>query len=61
MACTEGSWNHRDHCDLETLSESHKKPEEEGVGILRPIPYLTAEAQKGEDSGRGGTQQIVHS
>lgn len=47
----------------ETPNESHRKPEEAGMGILNPTPNLTAkeiEAQKGKDSGRRGTQQIIH-
>lgn len=44
----------------ETLNESHRKPEEGGVGIVNSTPYLTTEeteAQKDKDSGRRGTQQ----
>lgn len=48
VAHAEGSWNHRDNCDLEaggqaTLGESQAKPEWEGMGIVNPTPYLTAE------------------
>lgn len=47
-----------------TLGGSHRKPEDEGMGIMNPTPYLTAEeteAQEGKDSSRGGAQKIDHS
>lgn len=47
-----------------TLGESHRKPEEEGVVIRNPPPYLTAEeteGQKEKESSGGGTPEISHS
>lgn len=47
-----------------TLRESHRRPEEEGVVIMSPPPYLTAEeteAQKGKESSRGGTPKSNYS